>query len=39
MQVKYGSNKEAPVKSDATLHETVGSHLDNENEFREKSSK
>ncbi|KAL9304349.1 hypothetical protein ACSQ67_021612 [Phaseolus vulgaris] len=35
--LKYGSNKEAPVKSDATLHESVGSHLDNENEFREKS--
>ncbi|KAK7381778.1 hypothetical protein VNO80_00325 [Phaseolus coccineus] len=35
--LKYESNKEAPVKSYATLLETVGSHLHNENEFREKS--
>lgn len=38
VQVKYKSNKETP-KSDATLHETMESHSDNENESREKSSK
>ncbi|CAJ1950914.1 unnamed protein product [Sphenostylis stenocarpa] len=35
--VKHEGNKEAPIKSDATLHETVESHSDNENKFREKS--
>ncbi|XP_047152030.1 putative disease resistance protein At4g11170 isoform X2 [Vigna umbellata] len=34
--VKYKGNKEVP-KSDATLHETMESHSDNENQFREKS--
>jgi len=39
VQVKYEGNTERPIKQDATLHDTVESELDKENESKEKSSK
>ncbi|XP_027906667.1 putative disease resistance protein At4g11170 isoform X2 [Vigna unguiculata] len=36
--VKYEGNTERPIKQDATLHDTVESELDKENESKEKSN-